>query len=160
MKKTTFLILILILMPISIKAASLTGILTDPKSFERKEVQIIGEVIGEPLGQEESFWINLSSQGYNIGVFSQDKIKFRTITHWGSYAETGDLVKIEGKFYENCPLHHTSDIHLKSLTVLERGHKNRPRVSKRKVRVANLSLIICLLVSLIYFLKEKRGTRS
>jgi len=154
------LVLVLILIPISVSAASLKEVLAKPDSFDRKEVVVEAEAIGELLKTDSGHWLNVSFEGYNLGVFTQNSRNLRDIKYWGSYLETGDYLKITGTFYKDCPLHQMSDIHLESLEVLDQGHKNQQTVSPKKVRLANLGLAFCLVIAIIYFIKEKYGKRS
>lgn len=160
MKKINLLILVLVLMPIAVSAASLQEILTKPDSFDKSQVVVEAEVIGEALNGDGGSWLNISSGDNSLGVFTQSPRSLRAISHWGGYLETGDYVKISGEFYKQCPLHQTSDIHLESLEVLKKGHKNQPRVSLRKVRIANLGLVFCLIAAAIYFIKEKYARKT
>lgn len=160
MKRTISLILFLLCLPMVVKAASLTEVLSDPGTFDQKTVVVAGEAIGELLAADGGYWVNISFEGHNLGVFSQIKQPFKVINYWGSYAETGDYLKLTGKFYKGCILHQIDDIHLESLEVLRTGGINEPEVSAEKIRFANFGLIVCLIVSLVYFLKEKYGTKT
>ncbi|MBU1113306.1 MAG: hypothetical protein KKH93_05475 [Candidatus Omnitrophica bacterium] len=142
------------------QSTSLKDLMVDPELFDQKEVRVSGEAIGEILQSDGGFWVNLLSSGYNLGIFSQNKSDFEDISHWGSYAETGDQIEVQGRFYKNCFQHQTTDIHMESLNVAKPGHKNSRVVSSRKVKTARLALIICFLVALMYFLKEKIWNKS
>lgn len=160
MKKTIILILFLFCLSVTAKASSLEEILANSESFDQKNVVVVGEVIGEVLESGGGYWINISFKGHSLGIFSPVEESFDSISHWGSYAETGDYLEISGRFNKNCSLHHTGDIHLESLEILKTGHRNKLEVSAQKVAFAMLGLIMCLIVSLMYFLKEKYGTKT
>ena len=138
----------------------LPDLLTSPDSFDGKVITLEAEVVGEILRENSGAWINILSQGKNIGVFSEDPEVFKAITHWGSYKQIGDKVRIRGVFYKNCPQHKTSDIHLQDLKVLEKGHKNSLMVTPSRRRLAMISFIICLTTAIIYFISLKYGKRA
>ncbi|MFH1505348.1 MAG: hypothetical protein ABIH08_08225 [Candidatus Omnitrophota bacterium] len=142
-------------------AASLEEILNEPNKFDGKVVEIEGEVIGNPLKGAGGIWINIKSEDYNMGIFSEDIKILEKIKYWGSYKEKGDYLAVEGVFYKHCPQHQIGGLHLKSLKVIERGHKNEVGVSKSKVKLTIIIFMICLALGLVYFIKRfLEGTRN
>jgi len=142
------------------QSASLGDILAHPDNFIGKEVQIEGEVIGEPLNDPAGVWINISTKEQQIGVFVDNERKIEEITYWGSYSTTGDQVRVKGIFYKECLDHQISDIHLKSLELLGKGYKNEYTVSPGKVKLAKILSLICLVMALIYLIRLKYGKRT
>ena len=135
---------------------SIEKVLNNPSSFDQKLIVVEGEAIGEVLKDEEQgFWINISSQDHNVGVFSQNPDSFKDIVYWGQYEEKGDTVRVRGIFYETCPQHQIADIHLKELEVVKRGYKQTIDPSARKVALAKILFIICLILGLFYLIKAK-----
>lgn len=139
---------------------SLEDIFAFPEEFSEKEVQIEGEVIGEPLNDPGGIWLNISTGSQQIGVFVFDKEKIEEITYWGSYEETGDHVRIKGIFYKECPDHQISDIHLGSLEIIREGYRNEYPISPQKQQLAKILSIICLAIAFIYLIKLKYGKRD
>lgn len=166
MKKIIFLISLLLLIsgisliPAFAQKNSLKEVLNNPSAFDRKVIEIEGEVIGEPLKAEGGLWINIASGSYNIGVFSSDLEVLNPIEFWGSYKEKGDRVRIKGTFYKNCPWHQISDVHLTTLEVVEKGYKKEILVSPQKVQLSIILFTICLATATLYFIKRKYGRKT
>ncbi|MCK4912238.1 MAG: hypothetical protein KAS05_00785 [Candidatus Omnitrophica bacterium] len=140
--------------------ASLGDILASPNNFTGKEVQIEGEVIGEPLNDEAGVWVNVSTGQEQIGVFFEDKERIEEIIYWGDYSTTGDQIRVIGVFYKNCPEHQVSDLHLKSLKIIHKGYENEYVISPWKKQLAKILSMICLAMALIYFIKLRYGKRN
>lgn len=137
----------------------LRSVLDSPDSFADKQVEVIGEAIGEQLKGRGGVWINISSQGYNIGIFSEEREHFLNIENWGDYGRIGDLVKVSGIFKKNCSLHQISDIHLMALEVVQKGAERKVLLSASKVKVAIGFSIICLTMAVVYLIKKKYGNK-
>ena len=142
------------------KASVLEAILAFPNRFDQREVQIEGEAIGGPLNDAQGVWLNISTGSQQIGVFSSDKSVIERITHWGSYQETGDQVRVKGIFYKECPDHQISDVHLGSLEIIREGYRNEYPISPQKRQLAKILSIICLTIAFIYLIKLKYGKRD
>lgn len=133
----------------------IADILDDPGFFDKKEVIIEAEVIGEALSVESGVWINLYQDDIQIGLFLEDTSALKTIEFFGSYKAQGDIVRIKGIFYKSCPIHAQTGIHMRSLKVLTSGFIKLDAVGPEKEIVLSLSLIICLILLLVYFIKIK-----
>lgn len=142
------------------KASALEAVLAFPEKFNEKEVWVKGEVIGEPLKNAQGVWINITSDSKQIGVFSSDRGIIEKITYWGSYRETGDQVRIKGIFYKECPVHQTRDVHLETLEIVKKGHRNEHPISAQKQQLAKILSVICLVTAFIYLTKLKYGKRA
>ena len=57
------------------EVTALEEILGSADAFNETAVEVEGEAIGEPLKVEGGAWINLSSEGMNIGVFVSDRLE-------------------------------------------------------------------------------------
>ncbi len=134
---------------------SLEDLITNPDGYDQKVVSFQAEAIGEPLYTESGNWFNVSLDSYNLGVFLKSVNFIEKIKYWGSYKERGDIVEIKGTFYKNCPRHNQMGVHLISLEIAERGKEVEHPVSPEKKRFAFLSLIICLTMGLIYFIRVR-----
>ena len=149
-------ILIFALVPSFSFAASINEILDQPDQFDEKNIEIEGEVIGEPLRGKDGQWINILSEDSNMGIFLSDPESLKSIEYWGNYKNKGDTVIVRGIFYKDCFLHQISDMHLNSLRVRERGFENQPKVSAEKAKMATILLIVCLSTAIIYFIRPGR----
>jgi len=166
-KKNKPILLIIFLIVFSLGRSSclycepttLKQIVQEPDKFDSQFVKIEGEVIGEPLYAKGAVWINILSKGYHAALVVPQGYLGK-IKHWGSYQESGDIVKVEGKFYKECPMHHEMHIHAQSLEVIALGAPRQDIVLASKVQTAVILFIICLVIGLIYLIKSRHGTRS
>lgn len=133
---------------------SVKELLDSPAKFNRRYVEIEGEVIGEALNAEEGFWLNLVSQGCNIAIFVPKEELMEDLKYWGSYKEQGDYVRIKGIFYKDCPQHQERDVHAEKIEVIKQGFVKKEELAPYKVRLSIYLFIICLTLMLIYFIKE------
>lgn len=155
-----FSIFILNLTYVCGQSSSIKEILKKPNLFDAKTVEIQGEVIGEPLKDAQGIWINITFQGSNIGIFCSHEESIVQISHWGSYKEKGDQLKIRGIFYKDCPEHQISGVHLKSLEIMQVGEAREVPVSLRKKKLAIGLFAICLTIGVIYSIKRKYARKT
>ena len=137
------------------QSVSIEELLKNPKVFDSKTVEIEAEAIGEPLKADQGVWVNVTFNGYGLGIFSAEQEAIGKIEHWGSYKETGDFLRIRGVFYKNCPLHQISGIHLKDLKIIKKGEKRKVLVSPSKKKNALILFAVCFMTAIIYFIKRK-----
>jgi hypothetical protein len=134
---------------------SIKEILKSPDKFDKKEIEIKGELIGEPLRDKDGFWINVSLDNFNIGIFITNKELLKKLKYWGSYKVKGDIVKIKGTFFKECPDHHERDIHAQEIIITKPGFLKKEVIPPFKFKLAMVSFIICLTITIIYFIKIK-----
>lgn len=135
------------------QTTSIKNLFVQSNKFDGKIVEAEGEVIGEALKDKDKVWINISCAGSAIGVFLSDENLLKEIKYWGSYRQKGDIVKIRGRFYKNCPFHQKIDIHAQGVKVSKRGFPRKEFVSSFKIKLAIVFFIICLTLTSIYFIK-------
>ncbi|UCC95189.1 MAG: hypothetical protein JSW40_00125 [Candidatus Omnitrophota bacterium] len=135
------------------QVTSIEEILDYPERFDGGTVTIEGELIGEPLKEQSGTWINISSEGHNIGVFVPDVDSLGKVRWWGSYKTQGDYVKISGKFSRNCPLHNGHDVHAYKIDVVQEGFAKNEVIKPFKIRLAIVFFIICLTLMIVYLIK-------
>jgi hypothetical protein len=158
--KKLIIILFLVLFCFSVQAGELKDFLTQSAKYDGQKVTFIAEVIGEILSADQGYWINVSADGYSLGVFSADRALFETLTIFGAYKITGDTVSLNGTFFSRCPQHGISCIHGESLKVLSPGIAHNETVSETKKRTVYILGMICLIVLIIYLIKGRSGKRS
>lgn len=137
------------------QSVSIGDLLKNPKRFNKKTVEVQGEMIGEALKGNQGIWFNISEDGKNVGIFSSAKESISQIEYWGSYEATGDLVRIRGAFYKDCPQHQMTGIHLKDLEVVKKGEKRDHPVSFKKKKAAVSFFIMCVVIAIIYSAKRR-----
>lgn len=134
-------------------AFSLKDVFTDPRKFDGKEVVFQGEVIEECLKGEGGLWLNIKTKDIFVGVFVHDKKLIAPIKFFGSYRYKGDIVRIKGVFNNYCSQHKERDIHLSQLWVIKRGELRDISVLPYKKKLFIVVFIICLTLSIFYFIK-------
>ena len=137
------------------KTIAIGDLLANPDEFNKKYVTVKGEVIGDKIKVGLGLWINISSEGKDIGVFCPDKNMANSIKYLGSYKQIGDIIEVSGIFYKKCPLHGERDIHAKKITIVKRGKYVRETLSPFKVKLALILFIICVVLSLIYLYRQR-----
>lgn len=145
---------------LNVRGQTLEEIVKAPTLYDGKKVVVEGEAIGECLKDKGGLWINISRDGYNIGVFFKDKRLAAKIKNFGSYKVRGDIVKVKGFFYAQCPFHIQPDIHAQGVEVVEEGGPRVEGVERFKITLSLVLGIICLTLASIYFIKIKYGRRD
>lgn len=109
------------------------------KKYDREQVSIEGEVVGDIIYHRDGAWINVNDDAYSkrsiaeegkpkgqnsgIGVWIS-KEDARKIQYKGDYFHKGDVVYIEGVFNSSCLKHNSDiDIHAKKLMVVKQGYE-------------------------------------
>lgn len=137
---------------------SSSDLINNAKQYDGKEVIYSGEVIGDVMARGNFAWINVNDTKNAIGIWLSSDLA-KEISYTGSYKQKGDIVEIKGKFNRACIMHGGDlDIHAKSLQIIEKGANVDEVVSPRKIKVAITFLIICLTLTVIYFIRL--GIRS
>jgi hypothetical protein len=124
-----------------------------------RSVTVIAEAIGNPIKTQRGVWFNLFDGKDYISVWAKDPKQLEVITFWGSFKSNGDLVRLEGVFNELCQEHHIADIHLERLTIQAKGGLRPDFVSSRKRLYADIVIVICLTIVLVYFIKVRGRNR-
>ncbi len=139
---------------------SLKEILKHPQLFDSKTVVVEGEVIGEILKDKGGgVWINILDGGYNLGVYVGDKGLLKNIKYFGAYRIQGDIIRVKGVFYKDCPIHAGRDIHLLSVEVIKRGRSLKEAPSQFKKSISFVLAIMCLTLVIIYFIRLRYARR-
>lgn len=97
-------------------------------SFQKNQVQVKGEVVGDAIRSEQDpgkYWILLVStddeKEASISVLV-DEATISRIDTFGAYNHRGTILRVRGIFYLACPSHEGSmDIHADSVTVVSKG---------------------------------------
>lgn len=153
-------ILVFLVVSLNVWSQTLEEILKEPLIYDGKKVVVQGEAIGEALRDKDGLWINISYQGYNIGIFFRDKILTNKIKNFGSYKMRGDMLEVKGIFYAICPFHAQRDIHADGVEVVEKGEPRIEKVAEFKITLSYVLAIICLTLGGVYFIKIKYGKRD
>lgn len=128
------------------------------KVFDKNEVTVVGEAIGEPMKRGGFTWVNVSDGSTAIGIWIKSA-DAATIKVFGDYKHKGDIIEITGIFNRACIEHGGDmDIHSKTVKIIETGHKVNQSVDITRLFIALFLTIITALLSLISYRKKKNLT--
>ena len=101
-KKITKILLVVTIciffgLPTKVNASiySLNDLIENGKTFDKKEVTVKGEAIGEALERKDYTWINISDTTNAMGIYmtKEDADKVKT---YGGYSKIGDTIQVSG----------------------------------------------------------------
>lgn len=86
--------------------ASLSALIEESVSRDRKPFSIAGEVIGEPLLEKNGLWLNISEEGNFMAVFCPENVASMAI-HFpgGNHGRIGCRIRAIGILRRVCPDH-------------------------------------------------------
>ena len=160
MKRIIIFITVLILALCSTSFAkdlSIIDLIDEYKMFNGSEVVIQGEVIGNLMERKDGAWFNIMDNSGNIGVWVSKEVAI-PIKFLGRHSTVGDIVKVSGVFYADCPMHAgETDIHANEISVIRPGYKRILTYDENKINIIEslVGLLICLYI--IKILKKKRS---
>lgn len=98
-------------------------------SFQKKTVQVKGEVVGHALRAEQDpgmYWITLESEpGEKEGSLSVlvNESQLGAIDSYGKYSNRGTILSVKGTFHVACTSHEgVMDIHADTVSAVEAGY--------------------------------------
>jgi len=157
-----------------VEKVSIRDLVENLDHYDRKEVEIEGEVVGDVMRRGGGAWITVNDDPYSqrslpeggqhagvtntgIGVWVLGHM-VDVISYTGSYKSKGDRVRIRGTFHRVCPQHGgDTDLHAHSLELVERGRPIRQEVPAWKGPLAAaLALLALLLWRKMYAKRRKR----
>ena len=151
-------ILIIYITPIKVNANdySINDLIENGKSFDKKEVTLKGEAIGESLKRDDYTWININDTTNAIGIYmtTNDANK---VNVYGGYSKDGDILQVTGIFNRACKEHGGDmDIHSSKVEIIKVGKEKKETIKKEKIYVVFISsIIVALLMYIIYKNKKK-----
>ena len=133
---------------------SLNDLIENGKEFDKKEVTVKGEAIGEALERKDYTWININDTTNAMGVY-MTKENANKVKIYGGYSKIGDTIQVSGNFNRACKEHGGDmDIHAKKVELVKKGEILNQTFPKDKVYIAAVSLIMVAILYKIYK-KEK-----
>jgi hypothetical protein len=122
--------------------------LLSEKGYDQQIIEVSGEIIGPPIKKNNGWFINVDIGGGVIGVFTK---KLPKLKHYGSYKEKGDVVKVQGIFYNTCKEHRgETDIHSQGIEVIKMGETIPHPIKKANAIAAILLSFLAILFVLLY----------
>jgi hypothetical protein len=128
MQKISKAILIAMLLILSVSvtvsaasAATVNQLIEQEDKFDKAQVTVQGEAIGEILERGESSWVNISDGTNAIGIKMKTS-EARKITRYGNYKQKGDVIRVTGIFHKACGEDGgETDVHALSMQITEPG---------------------------------------
>ena len=140
---------------------SLEELLRNSREFDKNIVEIEAEAIGEPLKDDNGdYWINVTQNGYHIGIYFSNPSLIEKVNHFGSYSRKGDTIRVKGVFYKDCPLHHETDVHAENLEIAKQGYILKDIPPEKKKLSSFILSVICLALVCMYFIKRRYEQRN
>jgi hypothetical protein len=131
-------------------------LINNAKQYDGKTVNYIGEVIGEVMVRGDYAWLHVNDNIVAIGIWAP-KTMVQDIRYAGEYHKKGDIVEVSGMFHRSCLEHGGDlDIHASEIKIITPGSLVIQPISKKKVYIGILSLILALL---FYALKKFSQSR-
>ncbi len=87
---------------LNINISSNVDLIRQATQFNEKIVRIKGEVIGDLMQRQDSVWLNVQDQTQAIGILSSKEMT-REIKRGGDYTFKGNVIEVEGKFFQSDP---------------------------------------------------------
>lgn len=145
------------IIPLKISANEYTinDLIENGKSFDKKEITIKGEVIGESLKRDDHTWININDTTNAMGVYMRTE-DANKVSKFGGYSKVGDTIDVKGTFNRACSEHGGDmDIHAKEVNVIKEGKKTIEIIEKNKIYTGIVSTVIVIFMGYIVYKKQK-----
>lgn len=153
---------LLIVLPFTARAyaadtVEINQLIEQENRFNRTQVVVQGEAIGEPMERGDTCWVNLNDGTNAIGIKMKTS-DARRIAMFGNYRQKGDTVRVTGTFYKACAEDGgETDIHAVSLEIISPGRvTERPLDSRKAAAAVSLAVLTALCLAA---LKHKKIDR-
>ena len=125
----------------------LNRVVSDLMGYDKHEIEIEGEVIGDLMPRRKGFWLNIDDGTDSIGVWVPKHL-MPQIEYLGNYNSKGDILLIRGIFNRACASHGgETDIHALEIRTIRIGYPISHPISDKK---RHWSLIlVCLVLGII-----------
>ena len=101
--------------------AAIPDLVEKASAYDGARIEVVGEVVGDKLARPDGVWLTVLAEGTALGVFVSAG-DASGIAALGSYAYSGDKVRVQGVFHRACPDHGGDlDLHAETVTKLADG---------------------------------------
>ena len=129
------------------------------RELDGREVEFVGEAIGESMRRGEHVWLNLLDAGGAIGIWAS-RADLPAIRHFGTAAARGDTLRVRGIFHRSCPEHGGDlDIHAVALEVVARGELTQETLHPGRLALAAGLLLAAAAVFFLWRAKQRARDR-
>jgi len=130
------------------------------RELDGREVEFVGEAIGESMHRGDHVWLNLLDGRGAIGIWAR-RADLPQILFFGSYDERGDVLRVHGVFHRSCPEHGGDlDIHATALEVAARGELKRETLHSGRMALAAGLLLAAAAAFGFWRRKQKARARA
>jgi hypothetical protein len=138
---------------------SSTDLIEHAADHSGREVEYVGEVIGDPMVRGDHLWVNVSDGQNALGVWVARKL-LPPIRRYGSYQARGDVVRVRGTFFRACPEHGGDlDLHASSVVVVRPGAPTPHGTEDSSIRLAGL-LLATSIGSFLSWRRREKAVRA
>lgn len=132
------------------KEYSINDLIENGKNFDKKNISINGEAIGEALTRGDYTWININDSTNAIGVYMRTS-DAKNVVNYGGFNKIGDTLQVKGVFNRACKEHGGDmDIHAKSVDIIRKGNNVVNKIYSNKIEILILSTAILLALTIMY----------
>jgi hypothetical protein len=125
------------------------------KELDGRQVEFVGEAIGEPMRRGDHVWLNLLDSQGAVGIWA-NRSEVPTIRYFGSAAARGDTLKVRGIFHRSCPEHGGDlDIHALALQVVAQGELRQETLHAGRMALAAGFLLSAGVAFLLWRQRQK-----
>ena len=136
------------------------GLIERAKELDGREVNFVGEAIGEPMRRGDHVWLNLLDSGGAIGIWAK-RAYLPAIRFFGSAAARGDTLRVRGIFHRSCQEHGGDlDIHAMALEVVARGELTPVTLHGGRMALAAGLLLAAAVAFLLWRARQKGRNRA
>ncbi len=130
------------------------------RELDGREVEFVGEAIGESMRRGDHVWLNLLDAGGAIGIWAK-RADMPAIRYFGSAASRGDTLRVRGIFHRSCPEHGGDlDIHAAALEVVARGELKPVTLHGDRMALAAGLLLAAATAFFLWRAKQKARDRA
>lgn len=99
-----------------------SALLSAGERQDNRDVQLYATATGSPLNAGNGqTWVNVKDGAAMIGICMDSELA-RSIEHYGSYGENGDILLVKGTYHLACPEHNGElDVHAAEIEVASEG---------------------------------------
>ena len=154
---TKFVFLITVITSLLFSAVPIDELIRDADIYDRKKVEITGEVIGDILLRKEEAWLNvLSPEGTAIGVLCRQS-QTDSIRAVGDYDHKGDIIAVTGIFHKFSPRQGGETMVLaENVRIVKPGYEIKHRLPAGRVLSAVLLFLTAVFLRIMLDFKKKK----
>ena len=154
MHRRIFLLILILLMAASASAyaaeVTSTDLIESAGDWDGSTVLYTGELIGDAFLRGNHVWLNVEDANNAVGIWA-DRAVLASLTSFGRYGQTGDLLQIRGTFHRACQEHGGDlDIHAEEIVVLEKGRQSEQAISYPLLIGAVVFVLADILILALY----------